>query len=703
MAFLDYPGLQHFKATENGQVAPVESGSTASQAYEVGEYFWHEGNFCKAKTAIASGASLVQNTNYTVIKVGDEIEKKANTDGYYEAMTVGNAEQLVSTIGIEDEIPYNYRTAGGSVDIGDRETDMVVGGTIAWNQLNNLSFSATNGTLSSSGGVFTYTATSVGSVDYSNTVNAGTIPSIPSEHKILLTVDVCPSATKVLTIFFLRSAGATANLSHGKMCTQGVWTNISKVFSVPVGTYGRAQLAFNITSETGGQVGDEEKFKNFMLIDLTQMFGQTIADYVYSLESSTSGAGVAWFRNLFPNPYYEYNKGTFMSVNTSSHNMTGFNQWDEQWEIGGLSGDDGSNLDNAANQDRIRSKNYIHVLPNMTYYFGYFGTYAPSVYICQYDAGKNFISRTWQNVNTTWTFDTNCYYIRFFIYDSSHAITTYNNDICVNLSWDGERDGEYEPYVQYAYPLDSSLELHGIPKLDSGNNLYYDGETYESDGTVTKKYTVIDLYSLGTNNIDSYTLYDQVLFRIQVPSIKTSGHEDDFISNKFVRTTTHKWTAMSSGEMRNYSWNSYNVEFYAAGITTKTEFLSWLNSNNVKLLYWSGETTEEAEPYQNPQIVDDFGTEEYVDFAESQGTRDVSVPVGHETVYAPNLRAKLETAPDSPPSDGDYIVRQTNGQNEYVQLVIPQELPNTPTTDGTYRLQAVVSSGTATLSWVSAT
>ena len=71
-------------------------------------------------------------------------------------------------------------------------------------------------------------------------------------------------------------------------------------------------------------------------------------------------------------------------------------------------------------------------------------------------------------------------------------------------------------------------------------------------------------------------------------------------------------------------------------------------------------TTETAEPYQNPQIVDDFGTEEYV-------TTGI-VPVGHVTKYQPNLRAKLEMAPDSPDGDGDYIVRQANGENSYVSL-----------------------------------
>ena len=68
-------------------------------------------------------------------QVDEKLERKANIDGSYEDMTVGNAEQLVSSIFTEDRVPYKFRTAGGSADIGNRETDMIVGGSLVWNQL----------------------------------------------------------------------------------------------------------------------------------------------------------------------------------------------------------------------------------------------------------------------------------------------------------------------------------------------------------------------------------------------------------------------------------------------------------------------------------------------------------------------------------------------------------------------------------------
>ena len=79
-------------------------------------------------------------------------------------------------------------------------------------------------------------------------------------------------------------------------------------------------------------------------------------------------------------------------------------------------------------------------------------------------------------------------------------------------------------------------------------------------------------------------------------------------------------------------------------------------------------TTETAEPYQNPQTVDNWGTEEYV--------TNTIVPVGHNTKYLPDLKAKLETLPNPPTSDGEYIVKQTSGENAYIALASSSTIQN---------------------------
>ena len=115
---------------------------TAPANISAGEYILAAGTLYVATANIASGSTLTPNGNVTQVTVGEELTEviasnaqKADANGTSPNLTAGNALQLVSTVGVEDQVPYNFRTSGGAADIGDRETDMVVGGTLAWNQL----------------------------------------------------------------------------------------------------------------------------------------------------------------------------------------------------------------------------------------------------------------------------------------------------------------------------------------------------------------------------------------------------------------------------------------------------------------------------------------------------------------------------------------------------------------------------------------
>ena len=61
------------------------------------------------------------------------------------------------------------------------------------------------------------------------------------------------------------------------------------------------------------------------LFDLTLMFANNpaIADYVYTLEQSEAGSGIAWLKSqgFFTEDYYPYNAGELISVNTSGHKI----------------------------------------------------------------------------------------------------------------------------------------------------------------------------------------------------------------------------------------------------------------------------------------------------------------------------------------------------------------------------------------------
>lgn len=275
--------------------------------------------------------------------------------------------------------------------------------------------------------------------------------------------------------------------------------------------------ARSIASSTGSAV-TELTGGTDNIFDLTQMFGSTIADYIYSLEQSTAGAGVAWFRKLFPSDYYAYDAGTLKSVEgLSAHKTTGFNQWDEEWEQGGINASNGTNT---LKTTRTRSKNYIPVISGASYYFNIGANgISNGLLVCFYDADKNYISGGWQ-ANALITIPSNAYHIRFCTGDAYGG--TYLNDICINLAWDNSRNGEYEPYELHSYPLDSDLTLRGIPKLDANNNLYYDGDTYESTGVVTRKYGVRAYQSGDATSDTMITDGTNTVYKLSTPTTETA-------------------------------------------------------------------------------------------------------------------------------------------------------------------------------------
>ncbi len=621
----------------------------------------------------------------------------AKQDGSYTDLTAGLAEQLQSSVGIEDQTPYNFRTSGGSTEIGDREElNAVVGVSVPWNQnlkeVNSTNWAATaaSTSVSISDGVATVTAGSQYAGLISTAVNR---PTFPNGRKMFYSVSV------KLTTAVANAIKVKINNQDQKFAASSTaWQIISGFF-----TWDSTKAATFQILDFRASDRDAYQVKEPMLIDLTQMFGSTIADYIYSLEQSNAGAGVAYFRKYFPKLFYGYSAPTMQSVKTSAHKMVGFNQFDEVCESGYINTSTGEN-DDSVPDTRYRSKNYIRVVPNTTYYYKASVSQTNNsvkARIYFYDASKSFISSALTSaISDTFTTPSNCGFIRFFV---NQALSTYNHDICINISWDGERDGEYEPYVAHEYALDD-ITLRGILKLDASNNLYADGDRYLPDGTVIRKRRQMvangDTVKATSVNQSSGTYY----------CVLTTLSS----ANKAVNSTTTETRIITDKGYRDYSGVGVGHIYITGGgltpviclfdqtLTTVDAVNTYLASNPITIEYeLATPTTESADPYQKTQIVDDFGTEEFVDAAVEANERDVAIFVGNETVYKPNLRAKLEMMPDSPDGAGDYIMRSDGSEQTWVPLTEVKELPDVPTTDGTYVLKCTVSDGTATLTWVS--
>ena len=509
-----------------------------------------------------------------------------------------------------NSVPYNFRAVkdANATRYGNTEYGNVVGGTVAWNQCarfesadipsasNGITYTYTDGTSVLINGTATAQETRTGWFGLTELVG---LPLSRYNHKVLIYARLRSGTVTNGTVSFILPPNIACGLEGSKIgILQYSNTNqIRGAISIPSGTVcNNANISVNV-------------------IDLTQMFGSTIADYIYSLEQATAGAGVAWFKKLFPKPYYAYNAGELISVKTTAHETIGFNQWDEETVV--ISG------------TRVRSKNYIPVLPNTTYYFNSpSGTYADvgeyseesssSLITYQYKGGS---SNPESNKFTT---SENTHFILFTM-NTAYG-TTYKNDICINLS-DASLNGQYKPYSKHTYALDSDLELRGIPKLDASNNLYYDGDIYPPSGNVTRKYGIVDLGTLTWERAENSGIYrfqssgfsggKPLASNAVVANILCVNYKTDSWSNVAGTANDKSIGLLSAGNIMAVQDNSYNdaVSFKSA-------------MSGVYLVYeLATPTTETADPYTSAQAIDEYGTEAFVD------GRTVEIPVGHDSYF----------------------------------------------------------------------
>ena len=625
------------------------------------------------------------------------LEDYAKIDGYYQDMSVGDAEQLITDVKANDKSPYLYRPAGGSVDIGDREyINGIVGVSLPWNQLikdgnfpNTNSWAAgDHGTLSVSNGVIKSEATENGNI-YVMPYNVSI--GIYNDHKYLVSVDVRSSGKSVLLSTAFQ--GAEPSTSSTSFVTLSA---VKKRPSDYTGAYPRLIMS-------SAETGDWFEAKNFVMFDLTLMFGSAIADYVYTLESGTAGAGIAWLKKYgyFTKPYYPYTASSMKSVSgLVSHDTIGFNQFDKSTAtvVNDKARDDSGQ--EISSSGVAYTSSVTKVLGNTQYTLsGLPASPNLSFRIYFLDADNGWISRTnavnFASQPYTFTTPANCAGLQFQL---GKANTSFD-ECCLNLHWDGSRDGEYEHFVKHSYPLDDSVTLRGKPMLDANNNLVYDGDVYYPNGEGETNYS--DELALGGLEWARNSTYG--FFYAYVNDFKDNANGS---TNKIPKAVCSAYVASTLADVYDsgngvFTFGTSNnfagrILFKDSAYSDAATFKQHLTDVGAKLVYeLATPTTFTADPYQATQIVDDFGTEGFVfddDVFEVPPCADADFPI--------NLRSKLEMAPNSPSQgDGDYVVRQTSGINEYVLL--EHQLPSAPTEDGSYLLKCTVSSGTATLTWES--
>jgi hypothetical protein len=412
---------------------------------------------------------------------------------------------------ITDTTPYLNRAIPYSSNY--LNLNKIIGGTVCWNQLlqkletGKWSVSGADSYTLSDGVATVHKNSSTGG-QISISLGSGYRQTSVSGHKYLFTYTVQTMNGR----FNLTPTSSTADGAAGyktfpqRTKTSYIWNcAVNKSISCVL----RGYTGANVTSEIDITVEDIQCF------DLTQMFGSTIADYIYSLEQAEAGAGATWFESLFTKTWYPFDAGALLSVKTSAHVMR--------------------------------------------------------------DENDNIIGD---------------------------------------------------------YALDSNLELRGILKLDASNNLYYDGDVYESDGTVTRRYGIVDLGALNWTLNSSYThktFYSDYLRNNNLVYTTTASVETA-ICPKYVQlignvnastvgnnTTDKIFCIASSGSVG-------RIAFADDSYSDATAFKSAMDG--VYLVYeLATPTTETATSYTQTQTCDPNGTEEFID------GRTVEMPVGNETQY----------------------------------------------------------------------
>lgn len=268
--------------------------------------------------------------------------------------------------------------------------------------------------------------------------------------------------------------------------------------------------------------------KNVMCVDLSLLYGTEI-------DGLTDDEIIAKFESDYPNGYYQTNEGILVSNDASALETVGFNQWDEEWELGTYSTDNGAKTDTST---RIRSVNMISLISNADYYIR-IGTAAVRVYF--YDSEKNYIDSLSVSASGIIEMPTNCKYITLSP-DSSYGVT-YNHDICVNIS-DASKNGTYEPYKKSTLPLG----LNSFRVKDSQGNiititggLKSAGDTYDEivGNKYIKRIGEVDL-GAGTWSLNSvqnlWQLYGSV-----TPRKKSTMINNGFICSRYKTTDAGVW------------------------------------------------------------------------------------------------------------------------------------------------------------------
>ena len=242
------------------------------------------------------------------------------------------------------------------------------------------------------------------------------------------------------------------------------------------------------------------QFKGYMVFDLTNMFG-----------AGNEPATVDEFEAMFPLPYYEHNEGTLINNKASAIETVGFNQWDEEWEVGYYyRAQDGVKI-HSSRDITSTNKNAIKVFPETQYMLKPTAAESGAIFIVFFDAQNQYIG--YASVNATGGVFTTPANARYAHFNISTTFIDAGNKVCINLS-NSALNGQYKPYWKNDLQLNLSTLTGKLNGQGSSVVVFPDG--LRSVGSVYDEIVgnraIKRIGSVDVGTIDNFTITQSGLF-----------------------------------------------------------------------------------------------------------------------------------------------------------------------------------------------
>ena len=574
---------------------------------------------------------VLQTTLVDMLDTVDDV--KANTTGYYEGMSVGLADNLISPDTENNSASWLYRSTAGDKDVssGFATIEGMKGNTIVWNQRlipNPRNF----------GGM---------TCEYNPDTNQfhvyGTILSSGNGSTFSWSDTIFSSGNKVyLKVYKVDGTYSSA----GYISDQYSSPRISIPLSGGSGIYVVGSGNFCIPQILQVQEGDVfDIYYKVSLCDLTKMFGSDAgivsALGLSSVDDITTNDGIKCceaFERLFPQSYYAYDEGSLLSFNPTDIQTTGFNQYDNS-----------------------KQTENVHVLADNKYRIK--GTYNGLTYSDGTDVTVTDGYFTPDRVDRL-------------------TLTGGNNlDTCVHLSWSGYRDGvdDYEKYWSVNTDLSWIRTLEHNGSLLFPNGLCKAGDVYDeiSDGKAIKRVGVVDLGTLSWTYIETGT-YPYYEYQLEDAKGAYPSSMSNLVCAKYPnRPATVDYGNSVGISIYAFSGTSPKIRVFDGSYTSASEFKTAMNG---VMLYYELATPIIVDLPDGINLnyrMDDFGTEEFINTTAASDVPGLCKPTLADIGYQTNLRDKIRRL------DENYVSLNLQENSESKKLTARQNI-DAASTSGSY-------------------